>query len=345
MDSHSRHQELMRRTSAEMARAVALAHDLEQQADRLAGPGDVYMLEEGVDEAIEWVALEPDGGRWFLVPADTVPLVGSADVAVPAARPCGPLYLRCGSGLWLDRPPDAGERTGTLAPADLERALARRQAVAAGDAGSVTEREVDDEPEYRQWLEVVSQVRSAVAARSGTEVPAVGSESKAPPRRLATRLLALAATLLLATTSMLWVRSVRLGERLEELTRVASTARTNLPVAWLLGDLRAGGQPTRVIVTNDSAWLMLILRAPDDAAGTARYRLEIRRPGGEESLWSQDGLRDLGGGELTLAMPRQMLTGGVYELQLWRLDEDRPDDDRPARVYSLEVQVESEPPE
>ncbi len=331
MDSHQRHQELMRRTAAELARTVALAEDLKQKAGRPPGPGDVYLLSEGMDEAIEWVVLEQDGERWFAVPADTVPLAGSADVAVPAARPCGPLCLRCGSGLWLDRPPDAGERTGTLAPEDLEQARDRRRAVAAGDTGSVTGREVDGDPEYRQWLEVVSQVRAAVAARRGT------ATAPAPNRRLPGSLLALAATLLLVTTLALWVRNIRLGDRLEELSRGA--AQTNLPVAWLLGDLRSGGRSTKITLPADSAWLMLILRAPEGEAAGARYRLEMRREGSEESFWSQDGLRDLGNGEITLAVPRHLLAGGGYQLIL-----RRPDGDRTVRVYSLEIEIESEPP-
>ena len=303
------------------------------------------MLEEGLEDAIEWVVLELAGGTVLVVPADSVPLSGSADVAIQAQDPCGPLTLRCGVGQWIDGalPPD--ERTGALAPEALDRARERRRAAAIGAPASAIAHQADADPSLREWLQIVLEAGAALAARRGASAAAeVSDEPGGGRRRPPVRWLALAAAVLLASTLGLlfaWsherARNVRLGERLSELEAQAAAPLTNLPIVWLLADYRSRDQEI-VRVPATAPWLILILSSPAVEIDDSGVRIELQRRDDEQPVWSHAGLRDPGTGEITLAVPRARLASGRYYVLLWH--EDRAG---PVAVYLLQVVMEAGP--
>lgn len=149
-------------------------------ADRRGGgppePGDLYVFPETARFDVQWAVLAHQPPELLVVPADDRPLVGSADVAVPAGASCGALTLRCRFGVWLGEAAfDPEMRTGRLAPEDLERIRRKRAEVERGAVvGSVLERETDGEPEYEDWAEDVLAWAQATLAELGREAPESG---------------------------------------------------------------------------------------------------------------------------------------------------------------------------
>lgn len=136
-------------------------------------PGDVFVIDQPGELAVEWVILAQDprdGCRVLAAPADGNALAGSGDVAVPESAPFGPLTVRCGHAAgWLPAglfPGDA--RVGVLDPEDVARAWRRWSELQDGTlAVSRRAREVDDDPDYRDWVElVVEPARRDLVARS-----------------------------------------------------------------------------------------------------------------------------------------------------------------------------------
>ena len=147
---------------AEEAQGRASRFRFERERHRLrpAGPGDLFVIPEAGDVPLEWALLEhrsdpPDG--FVAVPADSIPLVGSGDVEVPPGQPAAPLTLRCRFWVLLDRRllhPD--RRSGILESGTVGRALETRRAIEAGTyVASPLAEEVDQDPEYRDWIEDV----------------------------------------------------------------------------------------------------------------------------------------------------------------------------------------------
>src|SRR4051794_17249913 len=97
---HSPSAELVRRSRAA---AEAAARLVRTRQDRPADAGDLFVLPQAGDAPLEWAVLARHAQRPALVlvvPADTQPLAGSADLALPAGCPSGPLSLRCALGVW-----------------------------------------------------------------------------------------------------------------------------------------------------------------------------------------------------------------------------------------------------
>ncbi len=173
--------------------------------DRPPEPGDLYVLAETSEHPVEWVILDRDRAdprRLLTIPADMGSWVGSADVAIEAPRP---LTLRCAYGVWIDAGAFRSEnRTGFLEPESLERARGRLAAVERSEVtGSVLEREVDDEAEYREWRQTLEAAREAVPSRAPEKQE--GWPGKVIPWRRrgwgsSSNLLALAASVLLLLT-------------------------------------------------------------------------------------------------------------------------------------------------
>jgi hypothetical protein len=118
---------------------------------------------------VQWAVLlahPDDPALLFAVPADDNPLAGTGDLDVPAVAACGPLTLRCGHGLWIPAADLAREpHTGFLEEEYLQQArqlLARL--TAAGVESTPAQQDVDDDPEYEEWLEQIEAAREAVAA-------------------------------------------------------------------------------------------------------------------------------------------------------------------------------------
>jgi len=167
----------------------------EQKQEVLAGArarppasGDVYVLEPTRDFNLEWmlVAHDPaDPGRFLAVPADGNFLAGSADVELPDDSAAGSLRLRCRFATWIGSTVlDPALRVGVVGRGEVERA--RRKWFEVGDgevAGPRLAREVDDDPEYRDWVKdvLIPARRTLLAAEEGTRDRA--EQRVAPPRR------------------------------------------------------------------------------------------------------------------------------------------------------------------
>ncbi len=123
-------QEQLRRLTGEARRRHAtIGKEIDRQRDRPPEPGDLFLLAETAEQAVEWAILDrdPDDPQWLLVvPADTESAMGNADVGVAADAPRGPLSLHCAHARWLEATAfDVNMRTGFLEPMTLE--LARRK--------------------------------------------------------------------------------------------------------------------------------------------------------------------------------------------------------------------------
>lgn len=139
-------------------------------AEKPPEPGDVFVLDRTSDFDVEWAIIArdlADEQRLFIVPADGCSLVGSTDVEISEVAPFGPLVLRCRFGRWLDaRHFDPGFRVGFLDPDDVARARHKCTEVeeaggtaaggtAAGATAASVPHEIDDDPEYLDWVEDV----------------------------------------------------------------------------------------------------------------------------------------------------------------------------------------------
>ncbi len=160
------HEELRRQTceALRIHASAALWGEGRPAAPPVAG--ELLLMRAAAEHGIEWAVLTsaPDEPRRVLmVPADTVPLAGSADVEVPADEVAGPLSLRCRYGIWRhldDSDLAAREGAVAVAPAYVAWALEKYRAIAAHAlAGSASERDVDSDPEYQEWEEVLALAR------------------------------------------------------------------------------------------------------------------------------------------------------------------------------------------
>ena len=126
-------------------------------------PGDLFQSPVAAADVL-WAVIQSDtedNQRLFLVPADDHPLAGITDVAVPRDEVCGPLVLRCGSGVWF--PADqlnTDSRVGALAERFVRDARKKLAQMIRGTLiGSSREREAETDPEYEYWTERVAAVR------------------------------------------------------------------------------------------------------------------------------------------------------------------------------------------
>jgi hypothetical protein len=149
--------------------------------------GQVLTLPELGEPRLAWAALreEENTERRLLVAADINPLVGSGDVTVTGPE-VGSLTLRCRFAVWArDRELGTTTLLGTLPPEALARADSRWQAVAAGrPAGTFSEQETEEDPEYQDWIEdVVRPATGKLEARVGAAAPSPRSALPFPTRR------------------------------------------------------------------------------------------------------------------------------------------------------------------
>src|SRR3954453_8904882 len=98
-------------------RVEEIARKLEARPDGPL-PGDLYWFRHDTEATVLWAVIKPHpdpDDLHLVVPADTNPLSGSADVRVPEKALCGPLTLRCDRGQWLPREGfGVGRRVGYL---------------------------------------------------------------------------------------------------------------------------------------------------------------------------------------------------------------------------------------
>jgi hypothetical protein len=287
--------------------------DVQKRLIGLAAPGDLFVLAATAELPVEWAVLERRPGRpgfsgrageLLVVPADTQPSAGSADVEVPAASPGGPLSLRCRFGVWVDAGLfAAAKRSGSLSPETVAEALQRFRRVEAGtlDPSPLAE-EVDADPEYVDWIrDVPERARDLVLATRRTE---------ARPRRPFSlegyRLAALFA--LLAIGLSVWVIQLR-----RDVERLSAQAFEGLGQEVNLGEQTRGSRTVlKVPPGTDHVVLDLSL---DPALPDQPGRFEIADVEGRV-VWRGLVKRHAPGTEVHLVVTRELLTDGEYRLRL-----------------------------
>ncbi len=129
---------------------------------RKMGIGNVYHVPHGpVSECIGWMVVRyhPDAADLCLaVPVDYFPLGGSPDVAIPTGELGTEAFARCGESEWLPKhdlencPFVAQVSTATLG-------VVRERLAALARGGSVPQTPVDCDPEYQEWMSILSTQR------------------------------------------------------------------------------------------------------------------------------------------------------------------------------------------
>jgi hypothetical protein len=281
----------------------------EEESGRAPEGGDLYVLPQTSELAVEWAVLEPKSGRpdlWLAVPADTNPLRGPGDVWIAAAEPAGPLCLRCRFGAWIPRQVLAtGRHTGRLsAPATREALETWRKATEGALRPSALAEEMAYDPEYREWeRELLVPARAAVLA-AATAAPS----SVHRPRSLQP-LLALAAALGLLCFG-LGALSWQLRQQVQKLS-----------VPILMGgsqELAVGTDnrgPTTLELRPKDEHLLVFIVLSEDAADYERYRVELSDRGGR-LLWRSTEVKRGVIPELNLVIPRRFLARSEPPLRL-----------------------------
>jgi hypothetical protein len=291
-------------------RAVWTKAELERRRGQPAGPGDLFVLPVTADLPVEWAVLErrPEGrGKLLVVPADTHPLAGAADVEVGEGYPGGPLRLRCRFGVWLDAVSfDPEHRSGVLASETVAAALDRHRQVESGSlAPSPLAEEVEADPEYREWIrEVPERARELAAAGPKPEVKRFPSPSPKPAYALA------AMFALVAVGLSLWV--VRLSR---EVDRLSAPVFDMPSVEVELGQGVRGG--TVVQVPREASHVLIVLVLdPSLGPGPRDGYLEILRRSGEP-VWRSSRKHLVPLAEMRLLLPRRLLPDGDYRVRVY----------------------------
>jgi len=153
----------------QLAEAVERRRTQRQGLAGRVGPpqvGEFFLFPGAALLPFRWAAVlkHPDRPLLYAVPADTAPFVGSADVAVAADQPGGPMVLRCTLGLWVDQKDFQPRlRVGVLNPDHLDRAQARLEQIAQGRLdGTAGQRETDASPSYDAWMDEVAAALEAL---------------------------------------------------------------------------------------------------------------------------------------------------------------------------------------
>jgi hypothetical protein len=324
----NRFEEAARRS---LAKSREVAGGLERHGGP-AMPGDLFVCAAARDFPVEWLVLERDPGRpgsLLAILADTQPLLGAPDLAVPAAAEAGPLSLRCRYGLWLaESDLDPALRTGRVAPELAGQALRRYRELAAG--GPPLEEAGDEaDPEYEDWVEeVLVPAHAALAGRESLPAPAPWRPpAKAVWYPLAASILLLIAAGLAGVVGWQQQKIQRLaGDLRREQARSerppASGGRldqplANLPFVWLQPRESLRGRLPAIRRPGGAPFLLVVLQLGESDTAP-EYRLEVARAGEPGAIWSVSGLRKTGLAELSVALPGPLLAPGDYRLRLYR---------------------------
>lgn len=220
-----------KKTPELVAESVQALERYEQKQEALAGesarqpaPGDVYVLEPTRDFNLEWVVVanDPaDSDRFLAVPADGNFLAGSADLELGDDSAVGALRLRCRFGTWIDATLLKPElRVGVLGSDEVSRA--RQKWIDLGDGvltAPVLMREVDDDPEYKDWVEdVLIPARRALQEAQATVIARPKPPQPYPLLRIA------ASIVLLVGGGLAGLQLWRLNERVRDLETVSRSA-------------------------------------------------------------------------------------------------------------------------
>jgi hypothetical protein len=338
--------------SREALREAVERHGRESARSAARGPepwpGDLYGLAETAGFPVEWLVVDRTPSHYRLVAADTNPALGSADVPVPAETEGGPLSVRCTFsvqvGIEILR---VGERTGTVAPEVLESVRRRLEEIAAGSPAPRL-----DAPDsgLEDWLDEVLAPARAALLPPGLEAP--GPRHRSGPRTamaVAAIFLLLAALGVLSALSWRFYRGeIQARSEVERLVheRRALEAEHQRQLAVLRGaqtpPLRPPEPPpppvreplrplvnlayasfypgeTRgtlqeIAVPTRATHLFLLFYIGQDPCED--YSLEITRRGAPAASVTVKELRPLYSQEVSVAVPREQLPDGSYQLRL-----------------------------
>jgi hypothetical protein len=325
-------------------------------APSLVCPGSLVMLDAG-GELVEWVVLEVDAAseRILAVPADTAPLVGSADVTVAATDPSGPLTLRCRLYTWLEAgqvPPD--RPSGRVEPEVVDRARARVRQLQSAPRREAGLEETDLDPEYQDLMAELRQRAAVMSTRRERPRPSRGS-----PWRRPVVAVALSSLSLVLAAAVIWQGRENAALRRERDTlrlgaaQVAASLPTGTParpsptsdavllppipnVPWTVLDPveRVRGRSSQARPIQSSDYLLILL----NLGGTPRYReyqVQIWPAGARAPLSTIEGLKPASENSmLSLAVPGRGLPAGEYRLRLVGIGPRGP---RPTSEYALSI--------
>lgn len=323
--------ELRSKTRHAAERQALIEATVRRRAGQPLTAGEIVVFPEVGRLPVEWAVLEASkDGAILLVPVDSDPQIGSADLVGEPPDGGAPLVLRCGVAVAVHRSAlETAQRCGVLDPATLEAARRRVEAVRAervppsGEAA-----EVDLDPEYQDWL---SDLRSEGEALRRMKPPARSR------RRFSRFEVALAAAVALAVglvaSNAYWLAIHRDRERPAMVP--AAEPITNLPMAWLLPDETLRGSAGSLIVPPEAKLVLLLLEL-ERAFPDAVYDLEVVDLGTGSSPWELSGLRRTGTLEVSVAVPRERLPPGRYELRLRRRGGPA---EEPPTLYPLTVEA------
>jgi hypothetical protein len=272
-------------------------------------PGDVFVLPATAELPVEWVVLEQRSsasGKLLVVPADTNPLAGTADVEVAAEALGGPLTLRCGFAARLDaRLFDPELRSGVVGPEIVALALQRCREVESGELeASPLAEEVDVVPDYLDWLREVPERSRTLAVAAEREEP----KTAYTPWWGGARLLA-AALAAVAIGLSIWVFQLR-----REVDLLSAPVFNPSPVDIVLGGNVRGRKVIPVPREASHVLLYLVINpSPEPQDGY----LEIIRGAGK-LVWRSPRVHLSSAGELKLVVPRKLLPDGNYRFLVYQ---------------------------
>jgi hypothetical protein len=287
-----------------------------------AEPGELFVLRQMAQFPLEWAVVARDAGDpalLLVVPADTLPETGSADVRLPARATAGPLSLRCGFPVWV--PADfllQGVRSGRLADTDLARARRLLDELEQGrPTGSPLEQQTEDDPEYIDWMVgTVAQAAAALGeARAEWESGRARARAlEAPPRYRWSRAAPLAAAAMIVVAVGLSFQTVVLQRRIDRLSQPLF----NLPSGEVLfaGPSRGPAVVTVRLPRGTHHLLLTVVVGNNLPAGGGAGRLEIQTPRGR-AVWTSPPFQLKPGAELNLVVARELLPERRYRLALY----------------------------
>lgn len=178
-----------------------------------------------VAAGVEWALIEkdPTGQERFLaVPADILPLRGSADLEVGQGGERR--MLRCRHAIWLETTDTSWRKTGRLTPTELARARRQVQQLAQGEKlGHPLSQEVDLSADYREEISERLEKLAGLLRENQRQPPAgrlldfPGEDpGKRPGPTKNQRLWATAATLLVAVLAALFAGQLQKLEKLRQ---------------------------------------------------------------------------------------------------------------------------------
>lgn len=319
-ESRDLRQELKRLTAEAYRRGTPVS---ETGADPELGA--LYHLEACPEPGVEWLVVEVETavGDGLVIPVDSLPLLGSSDIAVASDLAAGPLSLRPDFGVWIGSDVFSRDRrSAALGAQDLDRVQAWRRELAGGEEAATTASDIDFDPDYLAWRRALEVARNAIARTHGGRVDksdgAVRTDDhdRSPTLRrgkAAYRPLAAAAAIAVALGAGAWIWNLQ-KERDRLARQLEIERQPELAIPWLLAPLGTRrGSPEELIVPPGAHSIALLIEAANGD------RLEIRDAAGDE-IWFAIVERIDSPDEALVRIPVERMPPGDYDVKVWHKD-------------------------